>query len=659
MGFLLAMLLTVAALAKPAGVVPPSIEAEPALDLGGASAPASPTAPGLGDRRELSDFIDGLFDQELATQTAPGAAVAVVKDGELFFAKGYGYADLERQIPVDADKTLFRVASISKLFTATATMQLQEQKLLDLDDTVNRYLGDQVQLENPFDEPVTFAQLLTHTDGSTKRRIGLAARTEAELQPLQTYLSNHLPPIVYPPGELFSYSSHSIALLGYLVERIAGQPFVDYVNEHILQPLAMNRSSFAQPPPHVDDLATGYQKQGGQFKPVPYLYLNIGPAAALSATATDMAHFMIAQLQGGQYQNNRILQPESVAAMQRIHFRSHPQLPGTGYGFRERRVNGLSTVGHLGSLRGYSSSLTLMPDQNIGIFIVSNSFSGVHSRVLKQFFDRYFPPPVDGTAADLPAVDPAEVDLSRFVGTYRDLEYPRHTLVKLSAPLSHIVIRQSQSGLNIQTPSLFFRYPMPNSQLEPVGPLLFRHRDDGTLTAFEADDEGHIVYAYNPIFAKMATFSKIAWYENLWLHAAVVVAAAFLFLSGLWVWPLRPLWRRLRNRAGHTGPPTPLVWRMAGGVSMLNLIFVIGFPLSLWLYGGWKLAYGMPWFGFALLTLPIVATVLTVAMVAIAIWVYGQKEWSWARRAHYSLLTLAAVGFAVLMGYWNILGYQV
>ncbi|PSN76263.1 serine hydrolase, partial [filamentous cyanobacterium CCP4] len=649
LGFLLAMLLMVPALAKPADVVPPPVEAEPALDLGGPPAAASPTVPELGDRGEFSAFMDSVLNQAVADQSAPGAAVAVVRDGELFFAKGYGYADLEQQTPVDAEKTLFRVASISKLFTATATMQLQEQGLLDLDEAVSPYLGDQVQLDNPFDEPVTFARLLTHTDGSTKRRIGLAARTEAELQPLQTYLSDHLPPIVYPPGELFSYSSHSITLLGYLVQRIAGQPFIDYIDEHILQPLEMNRSSFAQPPPQMNDLATGYQKQGGQFQPVPYLYLNIGPAAALSATATDMAHFMIAHLQGGQYQNNRILQPESVAEMQRIHFRSHPQLPGTGYGFRERRVNGLRVIGHLGSLRGYSSSLTLMPEQNIGIFIVSNSFSGVHSRVLRQFFDRYFPPPPDSATAELSTIDPAQLDLSRFVGTYRDLEYPRHTIMKLTAPLAHIVIRQRQSGLEIQTPSLFFFTPLPNSQLEPVGPLLFRHRDDGTLTAFAADDAGRILYAHNPVFAKMGTYTKIAWYENLWLHAALIATAALVFLSGLWVWPLQPLWRRLRHRPGHI-PPTPLVWRTAGGVSALNLVFLIGFPLSFWLYGSWKLAYGMPWFGVLFLTLPMFAGLLTLAMVGMSLWSGSQPAWSAVQRGYYASLTIAAILLMAIFG---------
>lgn len=659
LGLVLSVMIALPGLAKSTGYTPWSVERELALDLGPSQAVPTAEAPELDDRTEFASFIDHVLAEELAAKSTPGAAIAVVKDGEIFFAKGYGYADLEQQVPVDAEATRFRVASLSKLFTATATMQLYEQGLLSLEDAVDDYSGDRVQLQNPFDEPVTFAQLLTHTDGSTKRRIGLAADTEAKQPSLEDYLADHLPPIVYPPGKLFSYSSHSIAFLGYLVQRIADQPFVDYIDEHILQPLQMNRSSFAQPPPHREALATGYRKVGNQFQAVPYLYLNIGPGAALSSTATDMAHFMIAHLQEGQYENRRILEPESVAEMHQIHFRSHPRLPGTGYGFRERYINGLSVIGHLGSLRGYSSSLTLIPEKNIGIFIASNSFAGIHSRVLRQFFDRYFPPSENISAVtDAELMDPSQLDLDRFVGTYRDLEYPRHTIAKLTAPYEHITIQRTDTGLEIQTPSLFFRKQRPNSQLQPIDLLLFRQPEGETLTAFEADNEGNIRYAYNPVFSKMATFTKIAWHENLWFHAAFIGVAIVLFCISLWIWPLHPTLRRLRGKPFEVLAPTPLAWQIAGWASLLNLVFLGGFPLALWLYGGWKLAYGMPWFGYIFLALPLISAVLTVAVVAIALWSYRQKEWSTVRRAYYSLLAIAAAGFMVLLNYWNVLGFQ-
>ncbi len=259
---------------------------------------------------------------------------------------------------------------------------------------------------------------MTHTDGGTQRRIALAAPTAEKMQPLGDYLPDHLPAVVYPPGELYSYSSRSIALLGYLVEKISGVPFADYIQQHILQPLGMTRTSFLQPPPDglADDLAVGYQKQKDKFEAVPYLYLDIAPAASLQATTTDMAHFMIAHLQAGRYQQAQILQPESVRLMHQTHFRHHPGLPRTGYGFRDRDINGIQTTGHLGRLCGYSSVLNLLPEQNIGIFMVTNSFNNISGEFLSQFFDRYFPAPQE--AITQPQID---IEPSRFTGSYRDL----------------------------------------------------------------------------------------------------------------------------------------------------------------------------------------------------------------------------------------------
>lgn len=154
----------------------------------------APSAPGLNDPQEFAEFVDNFFQEEMSKTHIPGGVVSVVKDGKLFFAKGYGYANLEKKIPVEVDKTLFRVASLSKLFTATAAMQLYEQGKLELNGDVNKYLTD-FQLKNPYPEPVKVAQLMTHTDGTSQRRIGLAARSAAQIQPLGDYLAENMSPV--------------------------------------------------------------------------------------------------------------------------------------------------------------------------------------------------------------------------------------------------------------------------------------------------------------------------------------------------------------------------------------------------------------------------------------------------------------------------------
>jgi CubicO group peptidase (beta-lactamase class C family) len=622
----------------------------------------SPTGLGLKEPQELEAFVDNFFNEQMSKTHVPGAVISVVKDGKLFFAKGYGYANLEKKIPVEADKTLFRVASLSKLFTATAAMQLYERGQLDLDADVNQYLTD-FKLKNPYSEPVTAARMMMHTDGTTVRRIGLAAHTEAEMEPLGDYLADHMPPIVSRPGELYSYSSHSTALLGYVVEKISGTPFAEYIDKNILQPLKMRRSTFLQPlpPALADNLAVGYQHQSGNFKPVPFLYLNIAPAAAMSTTATDMANFMIAHLLRGRYENSRILEEDTVRLMHKTHFAHHPKLPGTSYSFRERLENNIRMIGHLGSLRGYSSSLTLMPDQNIGIFIASNSFSGIHGKLLSQLLDHYFPVP--DKPAPLKPLALTDEQLDRFTGTYRDVEYPRATFLKPSAVFKHINIKKGDNGtLVIQTPGLFFLNNPQNIKLIPVEPKLFQRANDDALTAFgEAiEDEGsnQIKFVFNPLWPKIGAYERVPWYETAWVQLGLLCFCVLVFLSAFFIWPIRPLIRRLRGKNFQIERQPSRAWLLAGVVGTLNLVFIIGLPLSLWLYGAWKLAYGVPAFAIAFLSLPPIATVLTLGLAVFTVLGWKNKYWSVIARSHYSLITLAALAFIPLLTYWNLLGFQ-
>lgn len=616
--------------------------------------PPAPNAPGITDPQEFAAFVDKFFNEELSKSHIPGAAISVVKDAKLFFAKGYGYANVEKKIPVIADKTLFRVASISKLFTATAAMQLYERGLLDLDSDVKKYLKH-FQIQNPYPEPVTPAQMMTHTDGTTQRLIGIAAPTASEMKPLADYLPDHMPPVVWTPGELYSYSNHSIVLLGYLVELISGKPFIQYIDENILQPLQMSRSTFLQPPPPplADNLAVGYQYRNGTLKSVPYLYLNIAPAASLNTTATDMAHFMIAHLQNGGYENSRILKQNTAQLMHQTHFTQHPKLPGTGYGFRENLENNMRAIGHLGNLRGYSSSLTLLPDQNIGIFIATNSFSGVHQKLLTQFFDRYFP--VSGQPAPIKPLALTQAQLNRFTGTYRDLEYPRHTIAKLTAPFKHIRITKGDNGtLLVRTPSLFFLGNASKIQLVPVEPLLFQRLSDKGFTGFGENSRGQVRFAFNPIWPKLGTFERVPWYETIWVQLGFVGFCAVVFLSACISW----LRRSLRPNRFQAKQQLSWAWVLAGAIAALNLVFLIGFPLSLWLMGVWKLVYGVPVVVVALLCIPLLTTVLTLGLPIFTLLAWKNKYWSASKRSHYSLITLAALAFIPFLVYWNLLGFQ-
>ncbi|MGB7537035.1 MAG: serine hydrolase, partial [Anaerolineales bacterium] len=264
--------------------------------------------PGPADPDEMESFFDGIMEKQMLSFHIPGATVSVVKDGGLSFAKGYGYADLEKRIPFNPETSLVRIASITKLFTWTAVMQLVEQGRLDLNTDVNTYLKT-FQVPDTYPQPVTLAHLMAHTAGFEDRTIGTGARSKQDVPPLGEYLSRHLPARVRPPGLVSSYSNHGAALAGQIISEVIGMPYERYIQEYILDPLDMNHTTAWEPLPEPlrSDLAASYQFTNGGYEPIPFIFDVTVPDGSISASSVDMTHFMIAHLQDGRYGNSRIL----------------------------------------------------------------------------------------------------------------------------------------------------------------------------------------------------------------------------------------------------------------------------------------------------------------------------------------------------------------
>ena len=201
---------------------------------------ASPQQQGQGptDPAELEAFLDEVMAEDMQEHHIPGATVAVVKDGELSFAKGYGYADLERQTPVVPGQTLFSLGSLSKLFTWTAVMQLAEQGKVDLHADVNTYLQE-AQIPATFPESITLAHLMTHTPGFEEIATGRFPLEIDRVLPLDAYIGKGRPARVRPPGTTLGYSNYGASLAGYIVQEVSGIPYEQYVEENILSPLRM------------------------------------------------------------------------------------------------------------------------------------------------------------------------------------------------------------------------------------------------------------------------------------------------------------------------------------------------------------------------------------------------------------------------------------
>lgn len=352
---------------------------------------------------DLEAWLDGLIPAALVTARTPGAVVAIVKDGQVLLEKGYGWADAEKHVPVDPKRTLFRPGSTSKLFTWTAVMQQVELGKLDLDVDVNRYLDFKVPVRNG--HPLTLRHIMTQTSGFEEVIKDLVA-FDQPVPPLRQVLVDDMPPLRADPGTTAGYSNYATALAGYIVQRVSGEPFEDYVERHIFKPLGMAHSTFRQPLPTAlaPLMAQGYmevRQPGHGFELV-----SMPPAGSLSATADDMAQFMIAHLQDGRYGDQRILQPATAQLMHTKATRLFPDLNGIALGFYQQDINGHRVVAHGGDLNYFHSDLALFIDDHVGVFLSVNAPGKegmgemLRVRLFDAFADRYFPRPRMPTPID-------------------------------------------------------------------------------------------------------------------------------------------------------------------------------------------------------------------------------------------------------------------
>jgi CubicO group peptidase (beta-lactamase class C family) len=622
----------------------------------GAEAPPVATAPTsvLADPLEVEAFVDGVMAEQLKSYHIPGATVAVVADGELLFAKGYGYADLATHRPVVADRTLFRPASVSKLFAWTAVMQLVEKGKLDLDADVNEYLTD-FKIPPAFGKPITLAHLMTHTPGFDETPTGVYVAGAEDLTPLATYVAANVPARVRPPGELPAYSNYGATLAGYIVEAVSGVPFERYVEENIFEPLGMGRSTFREPVPAAlePDVAVGYTFEDDVFKPHDFEWIEAYPAGSASATATDMARFMLAHLQDGRYGSRRILGEAAAREMHRRLFTPDPRVNGWAHGFMEMTLNGERVIWHGGDILYIHTALALFQEHGVGVFVSYNSPDGRLARfdLLDAFADRYFP------AAGEPAQEPgpgAARAAARYAGSYMTSWGKFSGMWKLSVFFRSPTLRATPDGYLLAPGGL----SRPTSRYLQVEPGTFRRVEaDGTLRdilAFAVDERGRVKYAFfenNPTMMLI----KVPWYRGASFHRFVLAVCLVLFLSAIFIWPVGWFLGRRRQRPGD-----PLLARLARLcawlLGLLSVVFVVG--MRTYFLGLTEAAYGVPAAVKGLLAIAIIAAVLAVAVVVLAVVAWVKRFWRVPGRVHYTLVAAAAAAFVLWLNYWNQVGFR-
>ncbi len=517
---------------------------------------------------DVETFLDGFVPLQLEQDDIAGASIAIVKDGKPLFAKGYGYADVEKKQPVVPDATLFRPGSISKLFTWTAVMQLAEQKKVDLDRDVNAYLD--FKIPEAFGKPITLKNLLTHTPGFEEVIKDLFVDNSKPVN-LGQYLKTHIPRRIYPPGTVSAYSNYGAALAGYIVERVSGRPFNQYVDENIFKPLGMAHSSFEQPLPKslASQMSKGYRSASDG--PKPFEAVGPAPAGSLSSTAADMARFMTAHLQGGQYDGARILRPETVSLMHSRLYVLNPAANGMDYGFYEESRNGHRIIGHGGDTELFHSSVHLMPDANLGFFVSYNS-AGIgkvepRGQLWAAFMNRYF---ADSRVPQ--TLSTAKEDAKSVAGSYLSSRRAEGSLLRAASVLGEIVVTPTAEGAI--TTSLLKRANGKPVKLREVAPLVFREADGEDYLAFQRDPTGRMELMYSPY--PLFIFQRVGLSEDRKVLMPVVVVSLALIALALLLWPVAALARRHYQRPLELTPQQRRLRIAVKLVLSLDILFVAG-----------------------------------------------------------------------------------
>ncbi len=607
-----------------------------------ALAQAGPAAAG-----EWQEFFDRAIPEQLNALHIAGAVVSVVEGDELVFAKGYGYADVENRIEVKPDSTLFRIGSITKLFTWTAVMQQVERGHLDLDADVNGYLD--FHIPESYLQPVTLRHLMAHTAGFEDRVTGYQALTPENMTPLGEWLASHIPARVRAPGGISSYSNYGAALAGYIVERVSGLSYEDYLAKNILEPLGMEHTTVRQPLPEdwAADMSKGYVSAGGQFTETGFEYPVPFPTGGATSTAADMARFMSAHLQGGLYRDARILQENTAEEMHARLFGHDPRLNGFAYGFYEMSRNGLRVIGHEGATRLFHSLLALIPEKHLGVFVSYNTDTAFNAQYLlqKEFLDAFFPSVPDDPAKVI--IPPAE--LSKFAGSYRQTRRFAETTVEKAGMLFEPIIVQTVGDGALRISSAWYGV----FRFIPVEPLVFVQEDDPqNLLIFRKDQNGNVIQAFvgdDPATA----LEKLPWYADFTLHYILLAAGAGLFLTTLVLAMARWITARFRKSPGSLPKPAVIGRRIFLGLSAAGLLFLIGFVLA---FNG--IVYGELGLLNIVLALPVLLLVLSIAAGYILFRAWLEKYWHTAERIFYSLVLAVSVVFLWSLNYWNLLGWK-
>ena len=532
------------------------------------SAGLPPREPPSGEHQltaeDVNAWLDGKLPDALKNGDIPGAVVTVVKDGQVVTTRGYGWADTGasggQPVAVDPQTSLFRVASISKIPTSIAVMQLVEQGKVDLDADISAYLD--FEIERRFDEPLTLRHLLTHSAGFEERW------KVAPMTDLEASVKSNPPVQVFAPGTTPAYSNYGIALAGYIVQRVSGQPFEAYVREHVLEPAGMTSSTYEQPLPAglAGSLGPGYTSTGEE---VPFALMGDFPADSLTVSAPDFAAFMNAQLS----RSPKLLREETWEQMWspglgEDKLGNRAKAGEMGLGYFELSRHGRRIVEHSGDIHGWHSKFELYPEEKTGIFISYNgdgneSSSSLREDLAQGFADRYFPADAVKASGSKDSAERAR----QVAGSYVPSRTFWTTFLSAWMPAySSVSIEHTGGG----------KLMLDNTQYVEVEPWVWRQVDGAGAIAAQVEDGKVVSLSQGPA----STLLPITPVQQALVPVFGVCLVLLLVVTV--AWPVGALRRhRALRRGQEVGAPVPWLTRVARGGGVVALAAQLTWTLLL------------------------------------------------------------------------------
>jgi len=601
----------------------------------------------IDDVQELTKFVDGKMEASMNSLFIPGAVISIVKDGKLLMAKGYGSANLEEGTAVDPNKSLFRIASTTKLFTWTAVMQLVEQGKIDLDENVNSYLKT-FKIPDTYAEPITMRHLMTHTAGFEEGGVGYQITTDLDKLPgsISETLTKHRLARVRPPGEMSSYSNYGTTLAGLVIEEVSGLKYEDYIQRNIFDLLDMKYASVEEPIPTALEpyKVIGYTNNDGSFKRgTPTFEGGFRPAGSGSVSAVDMAHFMIAHLQDGRYEDKQLLQEATVALMHAPAFQFDPRMPGVSLGFAEKRINGITLIAHGGADPQFNTELYLAPEKGLGIFVSFNGGPGNEAAdgLIKELFARYYP----ATEPELPIDTTVTSEiLQKYTGSY---QFTRRNFTHIDKFFSFFVqinLTQSDNMLTLGSGSEQEFYV-------PVGEHLFQKVNGSEQLGFHVDNTGKVTHMLISALPDMP-LERTSLLDRNQLWFVIMGISSFIFLTVLVELIIRR--RQIKDMTIEQRKAMMLLVKTAGwGLASLLIVFSMLMSMDVLT----KLTEVSIFLKLALL-MPMIMLMLTLRSIVSAVFVWSKGYWSVLKRVHYTLVVGSAIAFCWFFYYWNLLGWK-